>query len=232
MSRPFHCFLVPCIAFLLFTLRTEPARAFEQDQRINALTLQFGTDTFATRNTFGGRFGAVLQPQLETSINSSVASGSIALLFTMPGLTDLTGTNDPSFQIGLVNGTPVIDPANPVSYSGTSDLDWWYTPNAGELDSNGVPINQLSGAIVSRILTAGPGRLSFASGLVTTGRLDLSSVLLKANVGSSSAPLRSTNNFPPGHRPSENLDPHLVSFASMSGGQLKGTSPQPHSQRR
>src|SRR5262249_6467306 len=144
MNRPFHCCLAPCIAFLLFTLRAESARAFEQVQRINSLTQQFSTDAFAPNNAFGRAFTGPVQPQIQQVISSSIADGSRSLLFKMPGLTDLTGTNTPSLQIGVVNAAPIIDGANPTVYSGVSDLDWWYTPNPIEVDSQGVPLNQFS----------------------------------------------------------------------------------------
>jgi hypothetical protein len=207
---------------LLFDFRADFARAFEQDQRINALFQQFTTDVFAAHNAFGQAFTGMAQSQLQTSINNSIADGSISLLFTMPGLTDLTGVNAPSLQMGVVNAQPTIDPANPTSYSGASDLDWWYTAKAAEVDSQGVPTNQVPGSIAARNLSAGPGRLFLAGLFGGSNGLELSTVLLQANVGSSSPPLQSTNNFPPGHLPSENLDTQLVSFASMSVGKLKG----------
>src|SRR5262249_17682322 len=102
MSRPFRCFLVPCISVLIFDLRPDIARPFEQDQRINGLTQQFSTDVFATHNAFGLAFNGVVQSQLQASINNNIANGSVSLLFTMPGLTDLTGVTAPSLQMGVV----------------------------------------------------------------------------------------------------------------------------------
>src|SRR6266568_4856047 len=90
-----------CALFLTvmeLTLGTTGACAFEQDQRINGLTLQFGTDTFATRNAFGGAVGGTVQSQLQTQISSTVASGSTSMLLEMPGLADLTGVSVPSFK--------------------------------------------------------------------------------------------------------------------------------------
>jgi hypothetical protein len=211
------------IAFLLGGLFTGGAGAFEQDQRINALSVQFGTDSFATANAFGRAFVSNLgQSQMNTAISNQIASGTVSILFEMLGLADLTGTNQPSFHVGVVNGLPVLTTNNPTVYSGQSDLDWWYTPNLRELDASGVPSTQLPASIAASALDAGPGRLSLLPSATGNGWFDFSTVAIKATVGSSSAPLPSTHGFPPGHRPSEHLDPQLVSFASMSGGRLKG----------
>lgn len=199
------------------------AAPFEQAHRSNELSLEFETDAFATRNAFGGAVvNSLAQDQLNTSFAEAVADGSISLLFRMPGLADLTGTTEPSFQVGVVSGSPVLPPGNPASYSGTSDLDWWYMANPSELDASGAPIHQLPAQIVAKMFSAGPGPLAFAPGTLGQMSWKMSGVAMKAAIGPSLAPLRSTNNFPPGHLPAENLDPALVSFASMSAGQLKG----------
>ena len=122
---------------------------FRQVQRINGLTMQFGTDTFATANAYGGAFvGSAARSSMQGSINTAIGSGTNSLLLDMRTLTDLTGTNQPSFAMGAVNGPP----APGASYSGASDLDWWYVPNANEIDVNGVPIRQLSAAIAANAL--------------------------------------------------------------------------------
>ena len=43
-------------AVLVFAASSaQAATTFVQDQRVNALTLQFGTERFATHNAFGGK---------------------------------------------------------------------------------------------------------------------------------------------------------------------------------
>ena len=178
--------------------------------------MQFATDSFATQNAFGGAIAASAQASLQSAIDSTVTSGSASLLFEMPGLSDLTGTNQASLGVGVVNGVPV----NPVSpYNGNSDLDWWYAPRLADVDANGVPKSQLSGSIVAKALTASGPSLVFASNLLS---LVMSSVHIAANVGATSTPLTSANYSPPGHPASDQIDPSLKSFGSMSGGQLKG----------
>jgi len=198
------------------------AAAFEQDQRATTLTIQFGTDSFATQNALGGAFGTLAQSQVQQGINSSVSSGATSLIFVMLGLTDLTGTNQASFNVGVINGAPVLNSGNPTAYSGTSDLDWWYNSLPNETNPAGVPNNQLAASITASALSAGPGRILFSSGLPGSTPFVMSGAVLKANIGSSNAPLESTNGFSPGHLPSENINPALMSFATMTSGQLKG----------
>jgi hypothetical protein len=196
--------------------------AFQEDQRMNSLTLQFGTDAFAAHNRFGSAFTSSAQGQMQSAIDGGVSTGSTSMLLEMLGLGDLTGTNAPTLAVGVVNGAPVVDAGNPTGYNGNSDLDWWYTPSASDLDANGVPKVQLSGSIASNALTATGGTLTFAPAPLGSGPLTMSSVYLAATVDGSSAPLESTNYFPPGHVPSEQIPPDLVSFTSMSAGHLRG----------
>lgn len=191
---------------------------FEQDQRINSLTIQFATDTVCTKNALGGAIGGLAQGQLQTPITSGINDGSITLLTAMLGITDLTGTNEASFKMGVLGGTPVAG----TGYNGASDLDWWYTPDATDIDANRVPLTQADAVIVSHNLTAGPASLLFPPVLGGSTGLQLSNTMIKAITGATSTPLVSSNNLPPGHLPSENLDPTLLSYGSMNTGSICG----------
>src|SRR5207248_4830797 len=103
---------------------------FEQDQRIYSLAMQFGTDTTCVKNALGGAIGSAGQSSLQTSITSEVNSGQISALFAMLGISDLSGTNQPAFQLGIFSGGP----APGAGYNGASDLDWWYAPDANTID--------------------------------------------------------------------------------------------------
>jgi hypothetical protein len=210
--------------FLICAFGPTVACGFEQDHRINSLTIQFVTDTFATRNAFGGSFvGSSIQSTIQTSVSQNISNGAASLLLTMPGLDDLTGTTDAAFQLGIVNCAPVLPAGNPTAYAGNTDLDWWYAAEGNQVDSNGMALQQITGSITARLLNAGPGYFTFATNqLFSAGQFDLSGVFIRAVIESSSAPLQSTNDFPPGHLASENIAPSLTSFASMSAGQLKG----------
>src|ERR1700681_2462728 len=78
-------------ALSLLTPMVQPLDAaaygtFRQDQRINSLTLQFATDSFAAQNAFGGAFGSAVQGQFQSALGSGVTNGATSLLFEMPGL--------------------------------------------------------------------------------------------------------------------------------------------------
>ena len=84
----------------------QAATTFVQDQRVNALTLQFGTDTFATHNAFGGAIvGVAAQADMRSALSSHIANGAISWLLEMRDLTDLSGTADPSLH---VEGRPTV----------------------------------------------------------------------------------------------------------------------------
>jgi hypothetical protein len=195
---------------------------FVQVQRVNSLELQFGTDTFATQNAFGGAWGSVAQSSLQSALASGIADGSISWLLEMPGLTDLSGTSNAAFDVGFVGATPVSSGGDP-AYDGTSDLDWWYVPDAADVAPDGSAIHRLTGTFAAKTFAAGPGPLAFTISLAgAPATLAMSATQLQAVAGDSSAPLESTNGFPPGHEPGENLPDSLTSFESMSSGKLRG----------
>jgi len=80
----------------------------------------------------------------------------------------------------------------------------------------------MAGSITAKAFSAAANELVLPNPLGTLGAMSLSRVVIAATIGSSSAPLESTNGFPPGHLSSEHIDPGLVSFASMTSGQMKG----------
>ncbi len=131
-----------------------PKFAFEQAQRVNALTLQFGQDSFAPQNAIGESLQSIVQSQVQSSLTAHGDNGATSLLFEMPGLTDLTGTNASSLTVGALDGTPIEPAGNPVTYNGNSDLDWWYAPALSEVSATGTAKHQLSGSIVNHALTA------------------------------------------------------------------------------
>jgi List-Bact-rpt repeat protein/PASTA domain-containing protein len=199
-----------------------PAQAyttFVQDQRANSLTLRFSTDSFAPNNAFGAAFvGSTVQSQITTALGNGIKDGSISWMFEMRDLTDLTGTNDASFHIGVLNPAPVAG----TGYDGTSDLDWWYLPDASELNSDGSPKQQLAASFATKTLSAGPGAADLGISLLGEPMtLAMSNVQIHAVAGVSSGPTASSGG-PPGHLASEYLDPSLQSFGSMTGGKLSG----------
>jgi cysteine-rich repeat protein len=188
---------------------------FEQNQRMNSLTMQFLIDTFCTRNALGGAIvGGFAQGGLQSNINTSINNGTLSLLFAMLDITDLSGTTEPSFNMGVLSGTPAAG----AGYNGNSDTDWWYTADPTAIDGNRVPKSRLSASIVSNALSVTSGSLNLP---ILGGTLDLSNIKMEARTGAVSPPTASAGS-PPGHLSSEHLDSNLQSYASMGSGELCG----------
>ncbi|MDI1443583.1 DUF4215 domain-containing protein [Polyangium sp. 6x1] len=185
---------------------------FEQVQRATWLKMQFGTEPFCAANRLGSAISAAAQGQLQTSLDTGVQNGTINILLKTLGLSDLSGTSDPSIELGVITGNPVVPMG--AMYDGTADLDWWYTIAAVSVDANRNPLDKLTGFISAKTLTAGPGKLSIGINFAgTPASLKLSSARLTMSVGDASTPLVSGGTTP-GHLASEHLDPALQTFAS------------------
>ena len=184
--------------------------AFEQSQRANSLELRFETSSLCSKNAFGTAILGSAQTELQSSLNQRIADGSLSLLFAFRGLSDLTGISTESISLGVLYGAPSTGP----DYDGKSDLDWWYSPAAGQIGSGGQPRSNLSASLVAGVLSVNSGNLQLP--LLTEDPLDLSSTKLRLNLGDASKPLASSG-APPGHLASEHLRASLVSFES--GGQ-------------
>ncbi len=198
---------------------------FEQSHRANEVKMQYGapgTTALCAKNALGGAIGSSAQGQLNTSLDNGVKDGSISIMFRYLGLDDLGGSNDAALQLGSVTGKPVL-PTGAV-YDGTNAIDWWYTADATAIDGTRIPTAKLDGKIVSKLLTAGPGRLTLLMnlGAMTPSALDMHNVKVRETLGAATAPLMSTGTAPPGHLASEHLDPALTSFVDGANGELCG----------
>jgi cysteine-rich repeat protein len=199
---------------------------FEQEQRINSLSLVYDT-SICTNNALGkGVVLGLAQSQLQTSLSNSVKDGSISILFDFlyPSLPhDLTGTNVSPISVGSFTGKPVAAPAG-LTYDGTSDLDWWYTIDPAGYDmSTRLPTGLLAGTITAKKLSIPTGNLTLMVNLGAGAQpLNLSAVKLTGTIGAVSTPKVATATTTPGHLTSENLDPALQSFQTITGGQLCG----------
>lgn len=191
---------------------------FEQDHRFVSLKMQWGTDTYCTANALGGSIGGVAQGQVQKPLDDGIAAGTLNILFKYIGLDDLSGTADAAVTLGQMGGTVVTG----TGYSGTSDLDWWYTVDPLSIDATRTPTASLPGSIAAKVLNAGPGNLKLTltlSGALTP--LNLSAVKVRSTIGATSKPLTSTG-ATPGHLAKEQLDAALTSFGTTSNGQLCG----------
>lgn len=192
---------------------------FEQVHRTNSMAFSFVTDSMCTVNAFGQAFTSTAQGPMNQSLADSVTNGSVSIMYVMRELDDLSGTSDPSVQVGVINGAPFAG----TGYNGNSDLDWWYTAAASSIDASRVPLTNLTGSFASKVLTTAPGTVSLTFPVMgTPATLTMSTFRSIANVGSSSAPIASAGFSPPGHIPSEHLDPALTSYQATSGGKACG----------
>ncbi len=192
---------------------------FEQVHRMITVTIPRTTDTFCPSNAIGTALNATAKSQIDSSLASGVKDGSITVILDMLGLDDLTGQNDASLTVGNLTG---VQQTGTTTYNGQSDLDWWYTTDTSTIDANRVAITQMPASFTSGALAAGPTevtyKLNFAGVAVS---MDLVGSKIKATVGSSNKPTTSSGGTP-GHLASENLDPNLTSFSTMSAGELCG----------
>jgi cysteine-rich repeat protein len=191
----------------------DAACAFEQLQRAIFFKMQFSTDPFCPANALGSAFvNSLVQGELQGAIDTGIADGSLSLIFQALGATDLSGTNEPSFELGILSGRPETR-GGTLPYSGTNDLDWWYAIDAAGIDAFRRPTRTIPASITARVLNAGPGTLEFP--LFGVGAaLRLAASRLSITVGSASVPLTSSTGDPPGHLSTENLDPALASYAT------------------
>jgi cysteine-rich repeat protein len=187
---------------------------FEQDQRVNSLTLQFATDADCSPNALGGAIASIAQGSLQTSLSKGVSDGSISILMQALGLADSSGSDGP-LQLGIMNGAPVAG----TGYNGNSDLDWWYTTDPTSIDANRRPLHVLAGNLSAHKLTASGASVTLGITLAgARAALTMNQVRLSGFTGAPpTAPTIATAGTTPGHLPSESLDPALTSFATTGG---------------
>jgi cysteine-rich repeat protein len=192
---------------------------FEQDHRANGVTILFNPSALCrTNNALGSAIASAAQSTMQSSLATGVKDGSTTIMLKFMGLSDLSGTSQASLQIGGLGGKPVAGNA----YDGTNDLEWWYTTDPNSIDAARNPKTFLNGSITAKLLDA-TGTLDLGISLAGGPTvLHMSGAHLRSNVGGVSKPVLSSGGSTPGHLASENLDPALVSFATMSNGELCG----------
>jgi cysteine-rich repeat protein len=100
---------------------------------------------------------------LNPSLRSEVTDGNVNILVQMIGLDDLTGTADPSLQLGLMSGDP--DPARG-AWPGGAPLDWWFLVDPTTVDAGGLPVARFTTAsLAARNLAAGPSDVTISLAL-------------------------------------------------------------------
>ena len=205
---------------------------FEQEQRATSLSINGNTDTYCTHNALGAQaLTSTGRSQIQTSINTDIGTGDISVMFKFMGTfppsatsSDLTGTGG-AVALGSLLGSP--QDADAGAYSGTSDLDWWYTVNPLSIDSSRNPLSALTGSYTNKELNAGPGNLNIS--LILSGslaNLSMWNAQLKAAVGATQA-LKVSSGGPPGHLPAEHDMASLLNapghaYATTTSGEMCG----------
>jgi cysteine-rich repeat protein len=193
---------------------------FELEQRATALKILGTTDSFCTVNALGHQaLTSTGLGQIQPPLDTDVGNGTINILFKFMGSNgtpaDLTGTTG-AVVLGNLAGAP--DTPDAGGYSGTNDLDWWYTVDPSSIDSSRNPLSTLPGTYTNKTLNAGPGRLTLS--LVLSGspaKLSLWNVNLKAAIGGSTA-LKTSTGATPGHLASEHDKAGLSVFGNAGVG--------------
>jgi cysteine-rich repeat protein len=202
---------------------------FEQLQRATSLQYAQSVDSFCTLNALGTQVittngFSVIQATTDTD----VASGVTNVIYKFSGsggqAPDLSGTMGP-VVIGALSGTPQFADAGAPDgggYSGTSDLDWWYTVDPTTIDGSRNPLSTLAGTYANKVLSAGPGLLNMKVNLSgSLAALVMWNAKLKVAIGASGPPTASSGS-PPGHLASENIRSGLTSYETTGVG---GTGP-------
>ena len=93
---------------------------------------------------------------------------------------DLTGTTG-KVILGSLSGLPQDGDAG--AYSGTADLDWWYTVAAASIDGSRNPFSQLAGSYTAKTLDARATSTCSSSCRAVPANLEMWNVKLTAAVG-------------------------------------------------
>ncbi len=197
---------------------------FEQIQRATTVSIESSTSTFCPVNALGSvALTGTAVGQLNTSLTTAVTAGTTTIELKFMGIKDLLGTTQTSgLGLGAFSGTPAAAPAGK-TYSGASDLDWWYSTAASTIDGNRNPTSILGAQFNSAVLST-PTRGTFSVTISIAGSLatlNMSNAAVQADIGTPSTPTASTG-LTPGHLTTENLAPTLTSFAKMNNGLLCG----------
>lgn len=138
-------------------------------------------------NVFGKAFSAdQVREQLADSIKAAQRGGAGNLMFAIPGLDDLTGTNDADIEVGILGAD--LDPRRASTWT-PSAIDWWFVGRPTGIDSSDNLLHVLSGGITSSVLLVGPNRvdLHVVSG-TTPSIFDSRDTMFRAKVLDTPAP--------------------------------------------
>jgi cysteine-rich repeat protein len=108
------------------------------------------------KNAFGSAMAVEVTAALSQSTTEATKGGASNLLLGLGGIEDLTGQDEPEFQLSMLSGT--LDPTYPSPWAENA-IDAWFVTDPDMLQpGTSTPLNFVGSAtIVSRVLTAGPG---------------------------------------------------------------------------
>ncbi len=188
---------------------------FEQVQRFTDLTIPATGAGTCTNDAIGAALGSSANILKLIIITPRIKNGVISILTQFSGLTDLTGQGaSQTINMGLFGGTPKPSPA---AYNGTKDLDYRYTADVAGLDVNREPTTEIPatiGASAAGAIAAGPGNFKIALGIAN---VTLYGATITATASTPNKPIIAKAAAPPGHLTTENVDPTLMTFSTMSG---------------
>ncbi|MBK7579734.1 MAG: DUF4215 domain-containing protein [Myxococcales bacterium] len=119
-----------------------------------------------TKNQLGNV--ALTAPALNTlngDLQKGIDKGSTNVMIQLLGLDELTGTSEPSMELGVLSGG--LDTAKgtwPVD--GSNPIDWWFKADPTTVDAAGLPTGKLgNGSIKAKLLLAGPSNVDLTLSL-------------------------------------------------------------------
>jgi cysteine-rich repeat protein len=185
---------------------------FEQAQRMDKIEMMFATSALCPKNIIGVSLHPRARQPVQKLIANAIADGSLSVITSFPSLPDNLGVNAPRVTLGSIEGTATA--------TDTTLLDGWFKVKPNFINGNREPLHTLTGSIVNSKLSA-TGTIAFTINFPPS-LLDarLSSGRYEAKTGPATKP--SGGGASLGHLATENLDPNLKSFETMTGGEMCG----------
>jgi cysteine-rich repeat protein len=189
---------------------------FEQTQRMNTVSFMYETNSVCTSNVIGKAIHTQVREPVQRFLNDQLRDGSLSVVTLFTKLSDLLGVNAGPVTVGGLEGIPVAG-------SDPQETDSWFTAKPSFLDGDRNPRDTMSGTLTgSKLAVDGTYALSIAFP-PAVHLVRLSNAKLHAKMGAASVPTSATG-ASLGHLASENLDPSLKSFETMTEGSLCGNA--------
>lgn len=138
---------------------------YEMVTRLRTVSIQGGAaPSFCsvTKNQLGAvALTSTALGQINTSLTTGIDAGTTNVIVQALNLDDLTGTADPTLELGIMAGA--LDPAKGPWPATGNPIDWWFLVQSGSVDANGLPTGKLTnGVLAAKVLTAGPSDVNLS----------------------------------------------------------------------